>query len=333
MTRLSLGKLGGKKALCETDNMVSTKFEDFDWVNNAKWQSYFENLYPTPSVDKIIHFKRKWYKKEIDPDFDFSTIPDQTAEKSEMPTAGRQSPTEPHFRTQQSPPGMPPRSGPAPMNSLERISTVLLSLAIILSAGAFLPVPLAGRLRLASISLYIFGFLASICATLGLPKLQAVYWEQVFYSDAGQAVMMTFLALIITQQVLIISPALSGLIIAAEGLSRLNLHPKILEWSQRVRNTKYLLMQAKADIEVFVGIFIFVFGLAGRLNFLSGFMYWNVLRTKYTVNGFTRTTFSKFDTKIRNVLRNPICPRIVYAIYDKFAHTLKRFGDAGTNTQ
>eukprot|EP01055_Gregarina_sp_Pseudo9_P001077 Gregarina_sp_Pseudo_9__1076@NODE_16_length_6292_cov_28_020310_g14_i0_p6_GENE_NODE_16_length_6292_cov_28_020310_g14_i0NODE_16_length_6292_cov_28_020310_g14_i0_p6_ORF_typecomplete_len310_score58_23UPF0121/PF03661_13/4_4e25FtsX/PF02687_21/22FtsX/PF02687_21/6_1_NODE_16_length_6292_cov_28_020310_g14_i050625991 len=302
-----------------------TKFEEFDWVNNKQWHAYLESLFPTPPNNKIQYFKKKWYKKEIDPSFDITTdeTSQETASSAGASSAGASA-------SQVRPPAASSTRMPSTaVNSLQRIATVLFCGAVVLSLGSFVPSSLASRLRLAALSLFLFGSCAHICGTLGLPKFQAAYWEGVFYSEPGQAIMMTFLALVIGSQVSLamLSPMMSGLMLASEGLVKLNLPPTIRHYAQLIQNNKYMLMQTQSDIEVFLGIFIFFLGLFGRVNFLPGLVYWNILRTKYAVNGFTKSTFGKFDGKIRSVLSHPMAPRIVFTIYDKVAHAMKRFAD------
>lgn len=46
------------------------KYKSFDFGSNKEWQRYFEDLLPVPQYNQIEKFKRKWYKKAIDPSFD-----------------------------------------------------------------------------------------------------------------------------------------------------------------------------------------------------------------------------------------------------------------------
>lgn len=51
----------------EKDEMK--KFSEYDFSNSPKWQAYLKGLYPTPPLNKIDKFKRKFYKREIDNNF------------------------------------------------------------------------------------------------------------------------------------------------------------------------------------------------------------------------------------------------------------------------
>ena len=46
------------------------KYMKFDFSQSEEWQAFYDSLYPKPTYKKIEKFKRKWYKRIIDPDFD-----------------------------------------------------------------------------------------------------------------------------------------------------------------------------------------------------------------------------------------------------------------------
>lgn len=46
------------------------EYFSFDFDNNPKFKEYLNNLYPLPS--NLEPFKRKWYKANIDPNFDIT---------------------------------------------------------------------------------------------------------------------------------------------------------------------------------------------------------------------------------------------------------------------
>ncbi len=46
------------------------KYQEYDFRTDQEWFKYFDELYPTPSQKKVDKFKRKYYKRNIDPDFD-----------------------------------------------------------------------------------------------------------------------------------------------------------------------------------------------------------------------------------------------------------------------
>lgn len=43
-------------------------YSKFDFEGNKEFQQYFSNIFPTPT--NVEKYKRNWYKKYIDPNFD-----------------------------------------------------------------------------------------------------------------------------------------------------------------------------------------------------------------------------------------------------------------------
>ncbi len=64
---------------------MEQKFKDyrkFDWTLNDKWQSYLNNIFPTPSRERLEKIRRKWYRDNVDKDFDLSYEPSTANESS-----------------------------------------------------------------------------------------------------------------------------------------------------------------------------------------------------------------------------------------------------------
>ena len=53
------------------------EFIRYDWNNSEEWKNYLENIFPSPPQNRILHYKKKFYKLKIDPDFDVNYIPGQ----------------------------------------------------------------------------------------------------------------------------------------------------------------------------------------------------------------------------------------------------------------
>lgn len=59
-------------------------FQNYDWNGSKEWKNYLENdLYPKPNSEELIfHFKKRFYKSKIDPDFDEKYTPDLLTENT-----------------------------------------------------------------------------------------------------------------------------------------------------------------------------------------------------------------------------------------------------------
>lgn len=64
------------------------EFEKFDWTLNDKWQIYLNNIYPIPPRDRLLNIRKKWYKNNIDKDFDLSYEPSSN-ESSSQPSGNQ----------------------------------------------------------------------------------------------------------------------------------------------------------------------------------------------------------------------------------------------------
>ena len=57
---------------------MNTKYDTYKrygWTEDKDWQSYLSNIYPVPNAAKVEKIRRKWYKKNKDPDFDIDYDP------------------------------------------------------------------------------------------------------------------------------------------------------------------------------------------------------------------------------------------------------------------
>lgn len=50
-------------------------YKRYDWQGDSQWQMYLSNIYPVPTREKVEKIRRKWYKKNKDPEFDVDYDP------------------------------------------------------------------------------------------------------------------------------------------------------------------------------------------------------------------------------------------------------------------
>ena len=53
------------------------EYRKFDWTLNSKWQTYLDNIFPTPSRERLEKIRRKWYRDNVDKEFDLAYEPNQ----------------------------------------------------------------------------------------------------------------------------------------------------------------------------------------------------------------------------------------------------------------
>lgn len=51
------------------------QFLRYDFRNSPEWKAYYDNIFPSPPVNRLEHYKRKFYKLKIDNDFDVNYDP------------------------------------------------------------------------------------------------------------------------------------------------------------------------------------------------------------------------------------------------------------------
>ena len=53
---------------------------NYNYIGDPRWVNYINNLYPVPNNNQIIYLKKKFYKREIDSNFDINFEPNQENE-------------------------------------------------------------------------------------------------------------------------------------------------------------------------------------------------------------------------------------------------------------
>ncbi len=51
------------------------EYRQYDWTLSKQWQNYLDNIFPTPTRDRLEKIRRKWYKEHVDKDFDVNFEP------------------------------------------------------------------------------------------------------------------------------------------------------------------------------------------------------------------------------------------------------------------
>jgi hypothetical protein len=266
------------------------RFTEYDFVHSSAWQSYLEALYFNPTLAQVIKLKRKWYKANVDPEFDINFDP----------SAATPPPPQQSYQ-QYNPTGS--RTGSA--NTLGLIECVLF--AMILPAIAF---EKAAHFALAA---FVCGFLSNY----GVPRLNSEYWRTAVFSDDLHSVVFCFIFFMYPSLGLWLLP------IAIGGVSRLgeilNIHPKVPAFlkplARAVHMKKYELDMQKAKVEIGLGFALLVLGLVGSGSLMFAFLYWNFMRMKYMVNSYTAAAFSSLRLAGDSYIRR--APSLVQTAWEK----------------
>ncbi|KAL8271944.1 hypothetical protein Esti_004068 [Eimeria stiedai] len=324
-------------------------FVCFDWTGSEAWQEYLSNLYPTPPLNKLLKWKKKFYKTHQDPSFDVnSTKVDDVLRGEAKPAAmGPQysssswHPSSPHV----APVGNPPSARALVfLTPLSFICLLAGMLKTVVAAAASARDP-GGTL------LFTFGLLLRIYCCFGLPpiKLRPLsqlgdsianrgfpYFQasasQVLQSDAMHGVLFFFLTGMMPSFLpAVASPLLTGCLIVAqifrEGSGIPSFFTSILGEVETsitlvacVRQ-RFQILQLRADLELYYGLFFVAWSVI-RMHIslaeflLPAYLYWQLQKLRYQLCPFSQASFRRVDAAITSVTNHRSCPRIVGVFYN-----------------
>lgn len=318
------------------------RYLQYNFDADPKWQEYITNeLYPLPSMDKLEKYKRKWYNRNVDPDFDVNFDAGQpgapTNDQSPPPqnnnnngNTSSQRQTSPTRETGTPiPSATGSTTGPTATDSSKpgRPLSEGLKNKIYQYEGylkmAFIPaVVLTGWANIIS---YVICFLA-IIRQGGWPQLSKAYALRVFRLEFTQNLIymfsyllfphnrsyLYFLPLAIHYWIGIVEFA--NLKLTQTKLYNYDIVKKVINVS---RENKTMIMREKAKFEIY-NIVALIFGVffSGTSIFLVLF-YANFLRIKYTLNENLQGAFTEIDYWVTSKTNSPACPQIARTIVDK----------------
>lgn len=296
------------------------QFETYDWAD-ARWQAYHSELYPPPNYKQVLKFKKKWYRNNVDKDFDVSYEPgaSSTAGSGEASAGG----TAPD-----------PRAADDCKWSSMGFKAVLCGLSYVTGlvlALSSLPGLVSARLAIGSLTC---SFILELMVKHKF-KFSTEYLENLMQEDVAFMPMIAVAVLmpgihdavyIVVLLPFMITGALSLAIICKNSPKA----PVFIKGPMSALadvSIRYALLQARADSEVMLG-FILIVGVFTQLNNpMHPLLYWNVMRMRYIMMPWTQASFRKIDG-----LLNPVLGKIpgISTIYSKFKNLLHSFADVSS---
>lgn len=283
------------------------KFLDFDWADD-RWQTYLNGLYPPPNQKQIPKFKKKWYKKHIDPDFDESYEPPSSFASGSAASASSSSA------------GVTPASDPnSPFNSVVHgdgekwakmgpkaticflAYVVALTISVAAVAGVF-PAYQA-------LVVLVAAFILEILAKYGL-KISAAYVQVVLLDDVGSMPMMALTLLTpglhpVLRLLALVPPFLAATLSFA---TICKVHPRlpgaIRDFFSPLAESsaRYQILEVRANIEVGLGLILIVAVFTVRAAPITALLFWNFMMMRYMMSPWTQATFRKLDGFLNPVL-------------------------------
>lgn len=304
------------------------EFEVFNW-NDERWHTYLDGLYPAPSYKQVGKFKKKWYKKHIDPEFDetydpssSSTAPGASAGSGSSGGSGGT------LRGSVAGDSAPRWAGKGQRATLCLVAYLLGAAAAVASLAG-----LTDTLR--PILLLSGAFAAEIVAKHGV-QFNYAYLQGVAVEDAC---LLPFFAAATCMpgshtafRLLVLVPFVLQAIISIAGICAYHtgtpgfvkrLFAKISDTSVR-----FQLMQIRADTEVGLLFGIVAGTFARMVTPVAPLLCANVLVARYASSAWTRASFRKVDGTL-----SPLFGKVPFVskMYDKFRDALYGYatGDYG----
>ncbi|CAD2089876.1 conserved Plasmodium membrane protein, unknown function [Plasmodium vinckei lentum] len=269
------------------------KYLNHDWVNDKNWKLYLSNLYPSPSIHNIEKYKKKYFQKNIDRNFDINTkFQDNTKENN-----------------QQSTNYYPNTSNHNYYNEKTSIITLLYFSYLLCT------------------SLFYFMLLA---LNIGLYKKQNFSMVQFFSSEKGQYLSYSFILFFVKDAVLIFLPIFLTILINTYLIYKQvksSLPPEIQRNYYINKLVGYLdqsilnIYTMRASIEIYNLVFIFICLFLNRTSILNLFMYMHFFKLKYnSSDSYFHACYTKNGEIIRQFLSHPMVPRSFLNVFDKISH-------------
>ena len=150
----------------------------------------------------------------------------------------------------------------------------------------------------------------------GMPKFSMDYLRQIIpdehFQNLGYLSVITFMG---GMSFVVYSPLVlfAYLIVSEVGIKYQNapLVSTFKEYLQKGVNGRAHFMALRADLEVYIGVYLIVGWFLGWSSLISIFFYWQYMRLKYMLNYNTKLAFTKFATTIDGYVNRPAVPGLL----------------------
>lgn len=277
------------------------KFIDFDWTDE-RWTSYFEALYPAPNPRQVLKFKKKWYKKHVEPEFDEAYEPPYVTSSRPAGASSSAEASMPFANAVQGDGERWVTMGPKTTICFLAYGVALL-LCVAAVAGAFPSYQALVTL--------VGAFILEVLAKYGL-KFNTAYMQAVLLDDVGVMPMMSLTLLTpglhpIIRILALVPPFLTALMsFASIAKHHPRLPAQISSFFAPLAETsaRYQVMQVRADVEVGLGLVLVIGVFCIRAAPISALLFWNFMMMRYMMSPWTQASFRKADGFVSPVLNS-----------------------------
>lgn len=276
------------------------KFREFNWKENKDWQKFYSDLYPKPPQSKILKYKKIFYRKNIDPDFDIDYNPknnginafshsckenkedmdnDTKKEQESNQTLKKNFTIEQTFENYRI------------AQTLTRpiYSPLWRNIESFLMFFFVLTLPF----RFKTIHISLIAFLIRCIRLTGIPRFEKSYYQALVMNDSFHNFVTCLLALTDRFNYYMTVPiTLSVVIAVCDNFRNSNISiNSIRNFVSTINKNKDDLLKDRSHIEVAIG-FITIFGAIIRINSLiTPVIYWQLMRVRYMINPYDKQSF------------------------------------------
>lgn len=266
------------------------KYKEYNFGTDAKWQTYLGAIYPVPPMSKIEKVKRKWYKNNVDQEFDPEVDLDAPAQ-SQSNNGGQQYGGNQYQGNQQAQPAAVRPFAEHKLFHAEGLLKIIFILGTFV--GQFFP----------SLHFYLLasGFatcLLGIYRQLGRPEFNQEYLQAFLSNDFSTGIFyLISIATLSSRGPFIYLPVIMQFILGvAEFESRTEYvflkYSKVQVFLEAIKNMKAEIRVAKAYAEFFNLFYFLLLIFLGRMTIMIMLIYINFLKFKYKLN---RTSHDVID--------------------------------------
>ena len=311
------------------------KFKEYNFAYSSDWNNYYNNLYPPPPITKLLHYKKKFYRNYIDPDFDVDYIPPE-GEKLETEYKPPPDIIEQHLKKMKKESDNNNYKDNKEKSNYQNIvekyeeskknykplhSCIFKYSQLLFSVFFLISIPFGIKTN----QLAFDAFLIKLFREVGKPIFSIKYLQLLLLNDHFQSLVYIFLCSIDNYNYYMLLPVvISIIIITAEDFKELEVFKKYIS---KINDSKDELILNKTHIEVIIG-FLQIIGIIIGINTLAvPIIYWNFMRFRYIVNPFVYKSFEKLNKKVDIIMENETIPNFVRYITKKIQLMISYFGN------
>jgi hypothetical protein len=324
------------------------KFKKYNWAYSDDWQNYYRNLYPSPPISKLLHYKKKFYRNYIDPDFDINYIPPegevqetsyepppdiirknlkklkkQKAKENNNNESNNDSEEETPYEKLVEKYELAKENCKPIKSSLYKYAEIFFIISFLLS------IPLGIK----TIQMSLYAFLIKVLREVGLPSFSKKYFQCLFMNDSFHTLIYIIICYLDYFNYYMLLPvAISSIVAISEELKDNKLMFNYFNnYISSVNKVKEKLLQDKTHIEIVIGFLQIIGASIGINTFKTPIIFWHILRFRYIVNPYVNKSFAEFNKIIEDFKESNKCPRFLKYIIEKLQVVFNYLGSISFN--